>query len=55
MTETDSVTLKIARDIHNTLLREKEKRPGMSIQWIADEVMRAGFRVKRIDVEGGGK
>jgi len=43
--------LTVDEEIHAALMREKERRKGMTLQGITDEVIRAGLRVKRIEFE----
>jgi hypothetical protein len=35
------------------VIRAEAERQGRTIQWLADEVIRTGLRVKRIPIEGG--
>jgi hypothetical protein len=53
VTDSNTTTVKLAKDVHEAIKREKERRPGMSLQGIVDEVIRTGLRVKRIPIEEG--
>lgn len=52
MVDNGTVTIKIDREVHEALARETRKRKGMTLQGVADEVIRTGLKVKRIAIEG---